>query len=228
VKQAASLIGVLLWLPAAIAAASGVELARLPDGTLLLRNASGAAALAAPASPGSPTASAGAAAARSDRYAGLVTEAAGREGLDPRLVDAVIRAESAYDPAARSHKGALGLMQLMPGTAARLAVGDPLDPAENVRGGTAYLRELLQLYEGRVDLALAGYNAGPGAVQQHGGIPPYRETRDYIARVLRFFRGAGGDDAALALPGGPVAITRSPDGLLMLTNEALGGLSSAR
>lgn len=222
-KLAASLIGVLLWAPAAIVAGSGVELSRLPDGTLLLRSASGRAAIAAPASPGPPAASARAAAARSDRYAGLVTDAAGREGLDPRLVDAVIRAESAYDPAARSHKGALGLMQLMPGTAARLAVGDALDPAENLRGGTAYLRELLHLYDGRVDLALAGYNAGPGAVEEHGGIPPYRETRDYIERVLRFFRGAGGDDTALALPGGPVAITRSPDGLLLLTNEPRGG-----
>lgn len=113
----------------------------------------------------------------------LVERTAHRYGVDPALVDAVIRAESGYDPQATSPAGAAGLMQLMPTTARGLGVSDPYDPAQNVEGGVRYLRGLLDRF-GDVQLALAAYNAGPGAVLRYGGLPPYPETRTYVQRVL--------------------------------------------
>jgi soluble lytic murein transglycosylase len=103
--------------------------------------------------------------------------------LDPRLVEAVIQVESGYNSRAVSRKGAQGLMQLMPQTARELGVKNPFDPEENVGGGTRYLRSMLDAF-GSLDLALAAYNAGPNAVQRHRGVPPYRETRDYVGKVL--------------------------------------------
>jgi soluble lytic murein transglycosylase-like protein len=124
------------------------------------------------------------------RYAPAIREAASRHALDPALVAAVIAAESNFNPRARSPAGAAGLMQLMPGTAARYGVADRrLDPDASIAGGTQYLRFLLDTFDGDVSLALAGYNAGEGAVIQHGRqIPPYRETRAYVPRVLAFYR----------------------------------------
>lgn len=115
----------------------------------------------------------------------LVSRLGRRHGVDPRLVHAVIRQESNYDWLAISHKGARGLMQLMPGTANRFGVKDIFDPAENVEGGVKYLRHLLDRYDGDFSLALAAYNAGEGAVDRFGGIPPYRETRDYVGIISR-------------------------------------------
>jgi len=111
------------------------------------------------------------------------------QSLDPKLVQAMIQVESGFNHRARSHKGAMGLMQLMPGTASQLRVSNPYDPDENVRGGTQYLRHLIDRFPGRLDLAVAAYNAGPGAVERHNGIPPYRETRDYVRRVLALYQG---------------------------------------
>jgi soluble lytic murein transglycosylase-like protein len=119
-----------------------------------------------------------------DQFNDLVLEHAARQSLRPELVRAVIQVESGFNPLARSPKGAMGLMQLMPQTATSLGVRDPFDPGENIRGGTAYLRQLLDRYNGDETLALAAYNAGSGAVDRHGRqVPPYRETRDYVRKV---------------------------------------------
>lgn len=115
----------------------------------------------------------------------LAAEIARKHGLDPALVLAVIAVESAFQPAAVSPKGAQGLMQLMPGTARELGVTDALDPAQNVDGGARYLRALIAQHKGDLRLALAAYNAGAGAVKRHRGVPPYRETREYVEKVLR-------------------------------------------
>ncbi len=110
-------------------------------------------------------------------------------GVDPALVEAIIANESGFDPYARSSAGARGLMQLMPQTAAALGVDDPDDPAQNVRGGTRYLRSLLDRF-GDVRLAVAAYNAGPAAVARYGGIPPFAETERYVRSVLSSYRAA--------------------------------------
>lgn len=105
--------------------------------------------------------------------------------LDPALVLEVVRAESNFNPRARSHKGALGLMQLIPATAKRFGVKDPFEPLQNLRGGMAYLRWLLQRFDGDVALTLAGYNAGEAAVERFGGVPPYAETQAYVGRIIQ-------------------------------------------
>lgn len=115
--------------------------------------------------------------------AALITEASQTHGVDPRLVAAVARRESAWNPNAKSRVGACGLMQLMPDTARFLGVSDIFDPRQNVLGGARYLRTLLDTFHGDLDLTLAAYNAGPGAVQKYNGVPPYRETRAYVAAV---------------------------------------------
>jgi soluble lytic murein transglycosylase-like protein len=117
----------------------------------------------------------------------LVSAASTRNNIDPDLIFSVIRAESAFNPDAVSPKGAQGLMQLMPQTAARLGVQNALDPATNVEGGTRYLGQLLARYHNNVLLALAAYNAGPERVEQYRGVPPFRETRVYVTRIIRDF-----------------------------------------
>ncbi len=122
-------------------------------------------------------------------YRLMIWELSRRYGVEPALVQAVVRAESAFNPLARSSKGARGLMQLMPETAARYGVRDPYSPRQNLEGGIRHLRFLLEHFRGNLPLVLAAYNAGVGAVKQYGGIPPFPETREYIRRVL-FYRQA--------------------------------------
>jgi len=117
----------------------------------------------------------------------LIRSASGRYHVDPDLIRAVIKTESDFNTNARSNKGAMGLMQLMPETARLHNVSDAYDPNENVEGGVRHLRMLLERYQGDLELSLAAYNAGAGAVEKHGGIPPYNETREYIRKVLRFY-----------------------------------------
>jgi hypothetical protein len=119
--------------------------------------------------------------------ADVVNEASGRYRLDPDLVNSVIKAESGFNVRAVSPKGAQGLMQLMPGTASQLGVPNVFDPQANVEGGTKYLRELLERYNYDLVKALAAYNAGPQRVEQFGGVPPFYETRAYVARVVKDF-----------------------------------------
>jgi len=176
----------------ALPAGAGVKLKVLPDGSKVMYNErSTQRVYRAP-----PRESA----ASRQEIDGLIAEHSHRQRLDPDLVRAVIQVESGYQPWAQSHKGAMGLMQLMPATARRLAVSDPWDPAENIRGGTTYLRRLLDEFDGRLELALAGYNAGPANVNRYGAIPPFEETRDYVEKVLRIYR----NDPGYSLQGSPV------------------------
>ena len=128
--------------------------------------------------------------ARRAELVAAVYEIAPQYELDPAFVLEVVRAESNFNPRARSHKGALGLMQLIPATARRFGVEDPFEPIQNLHGGMAYLRWLLDHFEGDLVLALAGYNAGEQAVKRYGGVPPYAETRAYVRRIMRRYAGS--------------------------------------
>jgi len=125
-------------------------------------------------------------------YEELARRSGRAAGVDPALVAAVAETESRFDPLAISPAGAAGLMQLMPATAHGLGVADPYDPVQNVRGGAAYLHQLLERFHDSVPLALAAYNAGPGAVERYGGVPPYAETQRYVDRVMAAYRVRGG------------------------------------
>ena len=123
------------------------------------------------------------------RLVPMINDAARAHGLDPKLVHAVIRAESGYNASAVSSKGAIGLMQLIPATALRYGVQDSYDPGQNIQGGARYLRDLLKMFNGNLELAIAGYNAGENAVIRAGNrIPPYPETMAYVPKVLSFYR----------------------------------------
>jgi soluble lytic murein transglycosylase-like protein len=157
------------------------------NGTLVLSDRKlndGAMTYSVPEAPGiratTPLADAGI----REQYEPLIREHASRQALRADLVRAVIQVESGYNARAKSPKGAMGLMQLMPATARQMGVHNPYDPADNIRGGTAYLRKLIDRYNGNEELALAAYNAGSDAVDRHGrSVPPYQETRDYVKKV---------------------------------------------
>jgi len=155
----------------------------------------------------------------------IVSDVSLEHGVDPKLVDAVVRVESDYDPRAISRRGALGLMQLMPDTADRLDVDDPFDPEENIRGGVREISRLVDRYAGNLQLALAAYNAGEGAVARYRGIPPYKETRSYVSRILtlytgRPFRLAGTYRAPT------VRMMQDKDGNTIITNVSAAATSS--
>lgn len=173
----------------------------------------------------------------------LISNHARRQGLAPRLVQALVQVESGYNPRARSSKGAMGLMQLMPATARELGVDQPYDPDQNIRGGTDYLHKMLRRFSGDLTLALAAYNAGPTAVERYQGIPPYRETRNYVRKVLSLYQNgvapgapppllqeharevtrrrqrAGEQTAEKKRRGEPVFITRDKSGKLVVSTS---------
>jgi soluble lytic murein transglycosylase-like protein len=162
--------------------------------------------VAAPASTGTP--------GRAADLDEAVERIASEHAVSPQLIHSVIRAESNYDSGAVSPKGALGLMQLIPATARRFGVSDVFDPVENIQGGVKYLRYLLDLYDGDYPLVLAAYNAGEGAVTRYGGVPPFPETRNYVARVSRNLKEAkpAAGKSVVANPAAPVVTEGSPSG----------------
>jgi soluble lytic murein transglycosylase-like protein len=148
-----------------------------------------------------------------------IRDTATRYGVDPTLVEAVIRMESAFNPWAVSRKGAQGLMQLMPRTASALGVRDAFNPRQNIEGGVRHLRYLLDRYPGNVPLALAAYNAGEGAVDSYGGIPPYAETQQYVQKILERTGDSRGKPPAAADSPPPVIYRyEDSDGSLTFTN----------
>jgi soluble lytic murein transglycosylase-like protein len=150
----------------------------------------------------------------------MIREVSTRYRVDPALVRAVMQTESNWNTSAVSRKGALGLMQLVPGTAQQLGVNNALDPKQNLDGGVHYLHMLLERYNGDLDRALAAYNAGPGAVDRAGGIPQYRETRNYVQKVTDSYFRPGSDRLPRAFEGRrPIYRAVEADGRVVFTNE---------
>ena len=170
----------------------------------------------------------------SGQYDHVIQEAARRQGLDPLILKAVMKVESDFNPYAVSSKGAQGLMQLMPATAREMNVRRVFDPMENVHGGAAYLRKMLNRFNGDLRLALAAYNAGPKAVEQHRGVPPFDETRRYIQKIQSAYASLSGRsytapsrvEAAASAPEGRISsavyVYRDDRGRLVLTDMPKG------
>jgi soluble lytic murein transglycosylase-like protein len=199
-------------------AAAEVRVVRRPDGSTYVYNVGGSAARPAPGPKAVE------APRRAETVNALVERHANRAALEPELVKAVIQVESAFNAKARSRKGAMGLMQLMPTTAAVYAVSDPYDPEQNVGAGTRYLRHLIDSLGG-LELGLAGYNAGPAAVKRFGGVPPYPETRDYVEKVMRLYREEPDYSLAAAdavRPGRKTYLRRDASGRLVMTTTPPG------
>jgi soluble lytic murein transglycosylase-like protein len=152
-------------------------------------------------------------ASKIDRF---IDEAAARHHVDPNLVRALVQVESNFNPSAVSSKGAMGLMQLMPDTARKYDVSNPFDAAQNVEAGVRHLKGLLENFKGNVSLSLAAYNAGQGAVERNGGIPPYTETRNYVKRITNIM--GSGPDLAYQRQAFPIEVHRDARGRLVITN----------
>lgn len=164
--------------------AAALQSAGTAGGQAGAADAGTAGAALAPVAP--TTGSPGATGPLNTPFAAEIQAAAQKHGVDPALLTALVRQESNFNPNARSHAGATGLTQLMPGTAASLGVTDSTDPVQALDGGAKYLRQQLDAFNGDERLALAAYNAGPGAVQRFGGIPPYAETQNYVKKVQAY------------------------------------------
>jgi len=154
---------------------------------------------------------------RPSAYLDIIQTACNRHGVDPALVHALVKVESDFNPYALSRKGAMGLMQLMPQTAMDMNVQNSFSPNENVNGGVKYLRYLIDRYEGNLSLALAAYNAGETAVKKWGTIPPFKETQNYVQRVLRLYNGKN----KLHVPRYTIYMGYTEDGSLLVTDTPL-------
>lgn len=206
----ALLVGALCAAPAS---ASSVEITVRGDGMKLMKNEPGESRVRRLAMRLLPV--------PDSKFSELIDRFAAERGLDPLLVQALMQVESGYNPNALSQKGAMGLMQLMPDTARELSVEDPWDPEQNVRGGTAYLKRQLDRF-GNIEWALAAYNAGPEAVNRHGGIPPFDETRAYVRKIFCLLEGGcEGDEPESS--GRPVKIVRDANNRIVLTTSGGGG-----
>jgi len=148
-------------------------------------------------------------------YMNIINASCSRLGVDPSLVHAIVKVESDFNPFAISRKGAMGLMQLMPQTANTMNVRNTFNPDENIEGGVKYLRYLLDRYEGNLSLTLAAYNSGETAVKKWGTIPPFKETQDYVKKVLRIYNGTGNTFA----PRYTIYIGAGADGSILLTDN---------
>ena len=173
-----------------------------------------------PPAPASPSRPATADRSRSDEvpasYLVYIDRACEKYGVDPSLVRAIVKVESDYNPFALSRKGAMGLMQLMPQTAVEMNVKNSFSPQENIEGGVRYLRYLLDRYEGNLSLSLAAYNSGETAVKRWGTVPPFKETKDYVKKVLALYQGSGRTTLA---PRFTIYVGTGPDGTLLLTDN---------
>jgi soluble lytic murein transglycosylase-like protein len=157
----------------------------------------------------------------------LVQMISREHGVDPMLVDALVRVESSYDPDAVSRRGAMGLMQLMPATVKRLNIDDPFDPEKNIRGGVQEVSRLLDQYSGNLQFALAAYNAGEGAVARYRGVPPFTETQNYVSRILTIYTGQPYRMGGSYRPARPVKMVRHPNGTTLITNTPAAAGESA-
>ncbi|MED3726564.1 lytic transglycosylase domain-containing protein [Priestia filamentosa] len=168
-----------------LTSASSPEAEKSSSGTAFLQNQ---LTFSPPLSVTSPPVQAQASEKRDTPFMDLIHKASEEFGVDAKLIKAVITQESNFKKDAKSSAGALGLMQLMPATSKSLGVLNPLNPLENIRGGTKYLKKMLEKYDEDVSLALAAYNAGPGNVDKYGGIPPFTETKEYVKKVMGYYQ----------------------------------------
>jgi soluble lytic murein transglycosylase-like protein len=173
-------LGELQTMVAQMNASAAPAPATAPAATAPTSSFAGALAAAQTSPSAAPVSGAGA----SSAFDSEINAAAASNGIDPALLKGLVSQESGFNPSARSGAGAVGLTQLMPGTASALGVTNPFDPAQSLQGGAKYLREQLDRFGGDQTLALAAYNAGPGAVQKYGGVPPYAETQNYVTSVM--------------------------------------------
>ena len=213
--------GLVVGLSVIVVPASGSDLRtmRRADGVVLIysEGLDDDATLSPPSRPPSQPAP-----ALSESLSAVIDRLARRQNLDPGLVRAVIRVESDFDARAVSSSGARGLMQLMPATARQLGVHNVFDAVQNVRGGTEYLRRMIDRFDGNLELGLASYNAGPAAVDRYGGVPPFQETTRYIRKVLQAYRGeTGGSPRSVrsGLPTVPVRVVQTATNEVLITTE---------